>query len=71
MAISGELMNKTLGYTLVDLDCRFGTVRQKENGFGNFVCDLYRSYAQTDISFINSGFIRHDYIIPAGSFAVK
>jgi 5'-nucleotidase/UDP-sugar diphosphatase len=35
------------------------------------VTDLLREYTQTDVSFVNSGFIRHDSIIKAGPFQVK
>ena len=46
-------------------------MRCKENLFGNFVTDLYKCYTQSDVAFINSGFIRHDSVIPAGPFQVK
>ena len=38
---------------------------------GNFVCDIMRAAAQTDIALLNSGSLRSDTIHPSGPFKMK
>ena len=38
---------------------------------GNFVCDIMRAAAQTDIAILNSGSLRSDTIHPSGPFKMK
>lgn len=36
-------MNETIGYTSVDLECRFNKIRSEETNIGNFITDIMRT----------------------------
>jgi len=38
-------MDKIIGYTNIDIDATFSTVRTTESQFGNFLTDLLRIYS--------------------------
>jgi len=55
----------------VSLETRFSKIRSEETNFGNFMADLCRMHAQTDITIINSGTIRSDCVIPKGILRLR
>ena len=63
--ISKEL-EKYSGYSGVDLDGKFSSIRWKETNISNFVADALRFINRSDIAIINSGSLRTDDIIPKG-----
>lgn len=64
-------LEEPIGYTLVPLDSRFSTVRQRESNFGNFVCDLMRHYYAADCAMMAGGTMRGDQIYPPGVLRLK
>ena len=62
-----KLMNVVLGKTATDLDMHRLIIREREAVIGNFIADVIRQYSNADIAFINSGNIRSDSLLPAGS----
>jgi len=59
------------GYALTStdtpIDCRSAILRSREAPIANFIADSMREYFNTDIALYNSGGIRGDCILPAGS----
>ena len=69
-------LGKPVGESLVDLDARKDTVREKESNLGNLITDswldwFYKKGRDINIAITNSGAIRGDRIYPAGSFTFK
>lgn len=64
-------LEKPVGYTVIPLDGRFSTVRQRESNLGNFVCDLMRFYYGADCAMMAGGTIRGDQIYPPGVLRLK
>lgn len=64
-------LEKPVGYTVIPLDGRFSTVRQRESNLGNFVCDLMRFYHNADCAMMAGGTIRGDQIYPPGILRLK
>ncbi|KAJ5117007.1 hypothetical protein N7456_001355 [Penicillium angulare] len=64
-------LEKPIGYTVIPLDGRFSTVRQRESNLGNFVCDLMRYYHAADCAMMAGGTIRGDQIYPPGVLRLK
>ena len=54
------------GYTALDFDARFTSIRTIETNVGNFVADAVRFTNKTDCCLLNSGCFRTDEIIPTG-----
>lgn len=61
-----QKLDRDWGYTGVDLDCTFQSIRSKETNLANFVADSCRHIIGTDIWLFNSGTLRSDAIIKAG-----
>ncbi|MCI0527474.1 MAG: 5'-nucleotidase C-terminal domain-containing protein, partial [Nitrospira sp.] len=53
-----EETNVVIGEAQVDLNGERHLIRSQESNLGNFIADMVRNYAQTDISLINGGSIR-------------
>ena len=68
-----ERVKKVIGYTAVDLDCRFNQIRTRETNTANFVADCVRWSVtpRPDLVLVNSGTLRADAIIPAGPFTIR
>ncbi|KAJ2906404.1 5'-nucleotidase [Zalerion maritima] len=49
------------------LDGRSSIIRSQETNLGNMLADAARAFYNTDISFVNSGAVRCDRILPASS----
>jgi len=64
-------MDVVIGQTAVDLDCRFSMIRTQETNIGNFVADIMRVNMRADIALLNSGTLRADAIIAAGSIRMR
>jgi hypothetical protein len=64
-------LDKPIGYTATSLDGRFTTVRAKESNLGNFICDLMRSYYDTDCAMMAAGTMRGDQVYPPGILRLK
>ena len=58
----GDEMNEVLGYTAVELDGRFTTVRTQECCLGNYVTDILKKASKAEICLLNSGSLRSDRI---------
>ena len=69
----GTKILSPLGWTLVDLDARFDSVRSCETRLGNLLADVMRSGMGINIdgALLNSGTIRSDRIHAAGQLTVK
>lgn len=67
----GKSMDKIIGETAVDLDCRFSSIRTRETNIGNFITDVMRAGLNTDVAIINSGTLRADAVIEAGALHVR
>ncbi|KAF9077388.1 Metallo-dependent phosphatase-like protein [Rhodocollybia butyracea] len=65
------ISSKPLFYTAVSLDGRGTIIRTTETNLGNFLADVVRAYYNTDIAFVNSGFIRCDRVVPPGVLTVR
>lgn len=55
-----------VGYSAVELDGRFSTVRTRESNLGNFVTDIWKEDAKADVALLNSGSLRSDTLHPPG-----
>jgi len=64
-------MDKVIGETAVDLDCRFSAIRTRETNVGNFVADVMRKGLKADLAVLNSGTLRADAIIEKGSVKMR
>jgi len=67
----GAAMDKEVGYTAVDLDARFASIRTSETNIGNFVCDSMRESTKADVAILNSGTLRADTVIPKGQLKMR
>ena len=64
-------LNDVIGTTLVDLDCRFATVRAKESNMGNFLADLVLEAVACDCVAYNSGTLRSDQVHHTGKLTMR
>ncbi len=69
-------LGQPVGESLVDLDARKDTVREKESNLGNLITDSWLDWFQKkgrdiNIAITNAGAIRGDRIYPAGLFSFK
>ncbi|PNH05856.1 Trifunctional nucleotide phosphoesterase protein YfkN [Tetrabaena socialis] len=71
MKLMGEKMDEEVAETLVELDGRFQTVRNRESNLGNFVCDVWRKAAGAEIAILNSGSLRSDTLHPIGKLKAR
>jgi len=66
----GERVSRELdvrvGETTVPLEARRGLLRSQETNLGDFIADVMRTHAETDVAFVNGGGIRGDRIVPPG-----
>ena len=66
----GERLGRELAVvvatTAVPLEGRRGPLRSQETNLGDFVADVMRAHARTDVALINGGGIRSDRVIPPG-----
>ncbi|KAK7204593.1 5'-nucleotidase [Myxozyma melibiosi] len=72
--ISGELnrrLDNTVGYTDVELDASFQTVRSAESNIANFVADVLRMWYGAEISLLAGGTLRSDTVYPPGPLRMK
>lgn len=67
----GGAMDQFIGYTAVDLDSRFSTIRTRESNVGNFVADVMRDGLRTDVALVNSGTLRADAILDTGALRMR
>jgi len=67
----GAEMDKVIGLTAVDLDCRFSSIRTQETNIGNFVADVMRDSLKADAAILNSGSLRADAIVEQGDFHMR
>eukprot|EP00887_Chlorella_sp_A99_P006466 scaffold3.g6466.t1 len=70
-ALIGTKMDEPLGWTHVDLDARFDTVRTGESNLGNLLADIMRTSLQADAAFFNGGTIRSDAVHRAGQLTMR
>ncbi len=61
-----EDLNVPCGYTDVDLDAMFSSVRYKETNLCNLIADVIRTEYDTDFSLFNTGTFRSNAIIHKG-----
>lgn len=59
-------MDKIIGECAVRLETRFSVIRTSESNAGNWLTDIMRSAARTEIAMINSGTIRSDCVFNIG-----
>lgn len=59
-------LNAKVGMTSVQLDATSLSSRTKETNIGNFIADAYRKATGADISLVNGGSIRADFIYEPG-----
>ncbi|OON14249.1 5'-nucleotidase protein, partial [Opisthorchis viverrini] len=64
-------MELSLGRVEVPLDARFSSIRTKETNVGNFVSDIVLTGVDAEVAIINSGTLRADRIIEAGTFRLR
>lgn len=63
---------KPCGFSDVDLDCRFESIRAKETNIGNFISDVCRTeFKDCDFALINSGCLRSNSICPKGQLTLR
>eukprot|EP00429_Kryptoperidinium_foliaceum_P067148 CAMPEP_0176053898 /NCGR_PEP_ID=MMETSP0120_2-20121206/26813_1 /TAXON_ID=160619 /ORGANISM="Kryptoperidinium foliaceum, Strain CCMP 1326" /LENGTH=1339 /DNA_ID=CAMNT_0017387359 /DNA_START=54 /DNA_END=4073 /DNA_ORIENTATION=- len=67
----GAAMDKIIGETAEDLDCRFSEIRTRETNVGNFVTDVMRKSLSADVAVLNSGTLRADAIFEKGKLKMK
>jgi len=67
----GAAMDKVIGETAEDLDCRFTSIRTMETNVGNFVTDIMRKALNADIALLNSGTLRADAIFERGVLKMR
>jgi 5'-nucleotidase len=67
VGILAEARNVTVGYTAVELDGSFATVRRKESALGNFIVDVVTHAMRADIGLLNSGSLRSERKHPVGA----
>ena len=62
----GRELDVTVGATTVALEGRRGPLRSQETNLGDFVADVMRAHAGSDVALVNGGGIRGDRIVPPG-----
>jgi 2',3'-cyclic-nucleotide 2'-phosphodiesterase (5'-nucleotidase family) len=67
---AGTKMDEPLGWSHIDLDARFDTVRQAESNLGSLFADVMRISLGADVAFFNGGTIRSDQV-SSGRDALK
>ncbi|KAI3436153.1 hypothetical protein D9Q98_002210 [Chlorella vulgaris] len=67
----GTKMDEPLGWSHIDLDARFDTVRQAESNLGSLFADVMRISLGADVAFFNGGTIRSDQIHAAGQLLMR
>jgi len=67
----GASMEKKVGTSVVDLDARFESIRTSETNIGNLVTDIMREGTKSDVAILNSGTLRADCIMPAGTIYMR
>ena len=67
----GRDLDKVIGWTKVDLDARFTSVRTKETNASNLIAELMTRSTGAEIAILNSGTIRADRIIKKGNITMK
>jgi 2',3'-cyclic-nucleotide 2'-phosphodiesterase (5'-nucleotidase family) len=60
-------LNIVIGKTSTEIDTRQGALRGVENAFGNLVADAMRAAVGADVAMTNSGGIRANRVLPAGT----
>mmetsp|Transcript_28606 Transcript_28606/g.20663 ORF Transcript_28606/g.20663 Transcript_28606/m.20663 type:complete len:172 (+) Transcript_28606:1016-1531(+) len=60
-----------VGYSSVELDGLFSTVRNTESNLGSFICDILRTEYDADVAFLNSGTFRSNCVHPAGEIDIR
>lgn len=63
---AGQISQKTIGFTAVDIDTRDNIVRKEETNGSMFVADVIRYESRSDVCILNGGAIRSNCIIPKG-----
>lgn len=66
LKLLGEGYFDQLATSSTDLDGRFVSIRTRETGLGNLICDAISSQLDAPIVLVNSGSFRSDSIDPAG-----
>eukprot|EP00884_Botryococcus_braunii_P019382 jgi/Botrbrau1/6127/Bobra.331_2s0022.1 len=69
--VMGAQLDQEVGYSAVELDGRFSTVRTKESNLGNFVMDVFREAVKADIVIMNSGSLRSDTVHAPGPIKAR
>ncbi|KAK8850996.1 Trifunctional nucleotide phosphoesterase protein YfkN [Apiospora arundinis] len=62
----GRIIETPLARVGCCMDGREASMRSRETGLGNFLCDMLRLYYNTDVALTNSGSIRSDKIFGVG-----
>jgi len=61
-----KIMLKEVLVTEVEVDFKFGTIRNYEAGFATWICNLINTDMSCDACFLNSGSFRSDRVYPPG-----
>lgn len=64
-----KILEEQLGTTQNEMDGERDSVRHQETNLGNFICDVMRKFAKTDIALFNGGGIRAS--IPRGPIRLR
>ena len=64
--VSSHSLSDVIGHSVSELDGRFDAIRSRETNLGNFICDVIREAARSDICFINSGTFRSNRLHAPG-----
>ena len=62
------MLDKPAGFSSVDWEARFSSVRTEETNLANFVADIMRTESQADFSLGNGGCLRANCIFHKGQF---
>ena len=66
VAVMSGSLSDVIGHSVSKLDGRFDAIRSGETNLGNFVCDVLREAARSDICFLNSGTFRSNRLHAPG-----
>lgn len=66
-----DSLDKTVGYTAVDLDGRFLAVRTSETALGNMVADVIAHSMNAEVGLLNAGSLRSDRVHPTGALTFR
>ncbi|KAL8826253.1 MAG: hypothetical protein Q9191_003920 [Dirinaria sp. TL-2023a] len=64
-------LDQPMGYSAVEIDARFTTVRREETKMGSFNADATRLYYRADCSIMAAGIIRGDCVYLSGLLTMK